>query len=186
VNEHQHSYAGQAPTLVAANAQLDKQALLCEYAARFDAQAVIETGLYNGVGSGMAVPDVAYCAIDYQFDNIARAEQLCPDGLYLWGDSGSELPKFLAGYRFRLPALFWLDAHTISQEERSPTICPVLAELDAIIHWRHATSSVVLVDDLAYFGRVHGWPTLDELYEKAGEGPWQRDEADGVLRLTPS
>jgi hypothetical protein len=82
--------------------------------------------------------------------------------------------------------LFWLDAHTISAEERSPTVCPVLAELDAIIHWRYADTSVVLVDDLAYFGRVHGWPTLDELYEKAAEGPWQRDEADGVLRLTPS
>lgn len=163
----------------------DKSGVLIEYANRFHVKTLVETGLYQGHGSGMSLASrLDYVAIDYQQENIEFGKQVCPTGRFLCGDSAVELARLLEG-ELRLPVLFWLDAHAISDGEGAPTVCPLAAELPAIAAWRHADQSVVLVDDLWAMGSIRGWPTLDELRELAALGPWDVDETGGIMRLTP-
>jgi hypothetical protein len=129
-----------------------------------------------------------YIAIDWQQENLELAISRVPQGEYFCGDSATVLLSLLvrADWRSPRPVLFWLDAHALTEDEGSPSVCPVLGELDAIGAWEYAGESVVLIDDLWGMGSVRGWPSLDELRERADSfGCWERDEAGGIMRLTP-
>ena len=181
----QHGPAGEPlPGVGSGAGGFDKSGLLRSYAATFKCRTLVETGIYQGRGSGDWFPN--YVAVDYQTSNCAAMRRSRPDARVLQGDSALVLRDLLGDeHELETPVLFWLDAHAISEEEDAPTICPVVGELEAIIGWEHAPSSVVLIDDLWGMGSHRGWPTLGELRELADRGPWNRVEQDGYMALTP-
>ena len=184
MNTFQHGFAGERPGIGAGQGGFDKTGLLADYAGRFHVKTIVETGLYQGRGSGMHVPVQRYIAIDWQQANCDLLRELCPDAHTYCGDSAHLIRWLLTASPPASPVLFWLDAHALSEDEGAPQVCPVLGELAAIQAWPGAASSVVLVDDLWGMGSLPGWPTLDELREAAGD-TWARSEDDGIMRLTP-
>lgn len=189
MNVFQHGFQGDRPGIGSGAGGFDKSLLLKEYAARFGVRTLVETGLYQGRGSGMDVQVDRYVAIDWQQSNCELALEIAPQGIYHCGDSAEIIATLLDNPGFSgqaLPFMFWLDAHALDEDEGAPTVCPLLGELDAIVRWQYAQSSVVLIDDLWAMGQLRGWPTLDELRERVeGCWWWDRDEQDGVMRLTP-
>lgn len=207
LNPNQHQPVGEPPSGVGwgGMAAYDKSALLRTYIHAWRCVTLIETGLFNGAGSGMPIKGTnsvkRYIALDYQRENIEAARSAGFEAYE--GDSAYTLDVILnpGEYRYgktlvvgqtqspaaeiEAPCLFWLDAHAVYDWEETPNRCPVMGELRAILNWRHAKQSVVLIDDLWGFGTVAGWPTLDELRELADSGPWNRDEIEGSMRLTP-
>lgn len=175
-NPLQHSPAGEPPPGlgIAGAGAYDKSALLFRYAAEHGCRALVETGLYYGTGSGMPVYLAGrverYIAIDYQQENLDLARSRMGAGRIdlLLGDSGVVLADLLAGQLdvapLESPALFWLDAHAITEEEPAPSLCPVVAELQAVACWGGA--GVVLIDDYRLFGVAPGWPSQPELLEE--------------------
>lgn len=165
-----------------------KVELLQTYRDEYDLKVLVETGLYNGRGSGMEVSGVdVYVAIDWQPDNV-HAARTALEGRHaavILGDSAFALP--IALREIKEPALFWLDAHAIDDDPDSWPDCPLLVELDAITQHRHDNEleHVVLIDDLRQLGQLRGAPTLDELREHAGRRWRIVDEADDVMRLLP-
>lgn len=185
MNAFQHGFAGERPGVGVGQGSYDKTALLAEYAARFHVKTLVETGLYQGRGSGMNIPVQRYIAIDWQQQNCDLLRELCPDAHTYCGDSAALLRWLLTvSPPTGRPVLFWLDAHALDADEGSPTVCPVLGELAAIQAWQHAGSAVVLVDDLWGMGTIRGWPSLDELRD-AADDTWERSEEGGIMRLTP-
>lgn len=189
----QHEPAGALPPGFSRGgaAAYDKSALLAEYAALQGCRTLVETGLYEGQGSGMKLAGrLRYIALDWQEENVRRAREEGHEA-YL-GDSAALLvqllvrPEALLTDPLEPPCLFWLDAHALDASEGSPQVCPLLGELAAVVGWEHAARSVVLIDDLWGMGTLAGWPTLDELRERVdAAGLWERDETGGIMRLVP-
>jgi hypothetical protein len=85
----------------------------------------------------------------------------------LEGDSGEQLPDVLAGVDE--PALFWLDGHFSGfhegvQTARGKTDTPLRSELETIVAWSLAPSSVILIDDARMLG-LPDYPTFAEIRE---------------------
>lgn len=143
-------------------------------------RTMIETGLYAGNGSGMQMGVLldTYIALDIDPEQVASAQARGYTAVA--GDSADTLAGVLATVSG--PALFWLDAHLVSEydEENASSL---MGELDAILAWPHHATSVVLIDDLRMCGR-QGWPTVQEIRDKVGD-IWQREEAADIMRLTP-
>lgn len=164
----------------------EKVALIRDYAGRYPQLRVfVETGLWQGGGSWEGVRDLFYCcyAIDLDESNV---EEAIGKGLQVGyvGDSADWLPELLQ--HLDEPALFWLDAHCMSEYDGEDS-CPLLAELAAIVAWPYAADSVVLIDDARLLGRP-GYPTHDQLYALAERGYYRRwlwISKDDVIRLTP-
>ena len=162
-----------------------KSELVAGYAARYGFSTLIETGLYNGSGTGMrldrlALGIAAYFALDNNVANIIAAERTDPGALCLFGDSGETLPALLAA--LEAPALFWLDAHTNTEIGDPIAGTPLGGELLAIRAWDHGAASVVLIDDARLIDGP-GWPTMRVV--RALASPWTFELADDVIRLTP-
>jgi hypothetical protein len=167
---------------------IDKSALLAAYKGRHPGlEVLIETGLWQGRGSGMAVAHLftRYYAIDIDRRNVELAREAGFVGIHC-GNSADRMPLLLGS--LGCPALFWLDAHYVESIDGDLALerrCPLLAELRAIREWEHGPASVVLIDDVRLLG-TPGWPTLAELGETAGAlHPWRRETRDDVLRLEP-
>lgn len=164
----------------------EKQALLRDHATRYPRRVMVETGLYNGRGSGMSMSDLfgVYHAIDTMAANITRAVQNHPAGIYHYGDSAELLPRVLSD--IHEPAFFWLDAHYWQADEFGPDQvgAPIVAELEAIRAWPWAAASVVLIDDVRLMGVEKGWPTLDQVRAATG-GAWSLVIADDIVRCLP-
>lgn len=75
--------------------------------------------------------------------------------LYL-GDSGKVLAKIIP--KLNQPTLFWLDAH-------SETDNPILEELTVILDWynAHPLSHVLVIDDLRCFGTHKAYPSMQDV-----------------------
>lgn len=132
----------------------------------------------------MGIPNIFYFVVDNDPRNCSAARGNDPSATVVDGDSGSVLPLILAD--LDSSALFWLDAHSWVGPEfgDNPPGSPLLAELDAILAWPHAATSVVLVDDLRLMDPpLLGWPTLASILSRTAI--WECEEADDILRLTP-
>jgi hypothetical protein len=166
--------------------QAGKVALLRSYAAGYS--TFIETGIYNGHGSGHEMTDLfpRIHMLDLDVENCMAARRP-PQILCYPGDSGANLPAVLE--YVREPAMFWLDAHLVAEYDGEAALhenpCPLLAELRAILAWEHAVKSTVLIDDVRLMGVEPGWPTLNEVLGQTAGERWTPAEADDVLRLTP-
>lgn len=159
----------------------EKLELLRSYLQASGLRTMVETGLYNGRGSGMELADLldTYYIIDVSEEQIVAAiKQGYTD---VWtGDSGVLMPGVLAS--LHKPAFFWLDAHLVSTEDE-PNASPLLAELAAIVAWPHATTSTVLIDDVRLMARK-GWPSLEQVLAVC-ESVWSCTVARDVLRCVP-
>jgi len=168
----------------------EKRAVIRHYLERYELRVMVETGLYQGRGSGMEMHDLVdtLYLIDNDPANCTSARTNDTNAIVVDGDSATVLPGLLAG--LRSPALFWLDAHSWVGEEfgDDPLPSPLLTELDGILAWPHAAQSVVLIDDIRQMADQPlvqpGWPSLEDLRAKVGD-VWARDERDDILRLTP-
>jgi hypothetical protein len=150
---------------------------------------LVETGIWQGGGSGMGVVDAGavredhYFVVDWQESNCELVRERYPRARVFCGDSAAVLPGIVAGLeRVGVPALFWLDAHGIEIDVGFPP-CPLYAELRAI----HSSSlpHVVLIDDMHMMGG-HDWPALDELRSFVdASGRWARTEEHDIMYLTP-
>lgn len=167
----------------------EKRQVIRSYLGRHRLRTLVETGLYQGRGSGMEMLDLldTYVVVDNDVENCEAAREVCPAAEVICGDSAKVLPGILTGLSGS--ALFWLDAHSWVGEEfgDDPPGSPLLAELAAITAWEHAAGSVVLIDDLRQMAdqplAQPGWPLLTELRKAAGL--WVQHEQDDILRLTP-
>lgn len=177
----------------------EKVAIIRSYLENYGIRNMVETGLYNGHGSGMECRDLLdwYLVIDFDPDQVAVASERMfsgnPNGKDAWGtaylgDSAVVLDVLLRGNAVPSRSLFWLDAHTWHGDEfgdKPPSEGqPLLRELDSILAWPHAAESVVLIDDLRQMGG-YGWPSLEELRAKVAGGPWAITEADDIMRCVP-
>jgi hypothetical protein len=160
----------------------EKTAVIREYQLRYALPVLIETGLYNGRGSGMAIRDLfdRYYVIDNNPENTRAAQNA--GFRAITGDSAETLDVLLRLDVFG-PAIFWLDAHYIGLDGE-PDECPLLGELDAILAWEHAPQSVVLIDDVRMMTGAIGWPMLAEVVEKASV-VWNCNTQDDILRCVP-
>jgi hypothetical protein len=171
-------------------APAEKTKLLQTYRDRHRLAVLIETGLYYGYGSGQHVQGLrSYVAIDAQQRNVEIARENGYRAVH--GDSGAILPRVLEA--FDEPILFWLDAHSVGDDEGIDVElppCPILAELAAIVEHRDRLdlAHVVLIDDLRQFADPHGFnggpPSLDELRDVCRTDGWRIVEGDDIMRLT--
>lgn len=167
-----------------------KRELLTQYAELLPRpRFMVETGLYQGYGSGMGLLDAGvidrYLAIDCQEENVKLARERGYDAVL--GDSAYELLPALRNLSD--PALVWLDAHGIPDGEPDVDFppCPLLDELDDLRSL--PVTHYVLIDDLHMFGSMHAehdWPSLETVRHEVDRARrWRRDELEGIMILTP-
>lgn len=143
---------------------------------------VVETGIWNGHGSCeqfQGEAEVLCIELDNERAKLGRSRGLD----VRTGDSAELLPQLLLSRN--APALFWLDAHLVS-EAGEPDASPLVAELEAIRSWPHHAGSVILVDDVRMMGR-DGWPSAKQVIDYLTDRcPWWNLEVrDDILRVTP-
>lgn len=160
-----------------------KVQVLRDYLQKTGLRTLVETGLYEGAGSGGGCIDLldSLVIIDISPENCDKAGRNYPSARVIQGDSAEVLPAILPDLG---PALFWLDAHYVVDYDTEDVLdkypVPLIRELSAIVSWQHAPQSVVLVDDVRLFG-AYGWPTLDDVLALADR--WNATVKDDILRL---
>lgn len=169
-----------------------KVAELRQVASQYRRDTLIETGLYNGHGSGMQLLDLfrTYHVIDATAANITLAKANCPTARVWYGDSRHLIEPVIAVVGE--PAFFWLDAHYWDGDEWPDDLeraSPLLAEIAAIRAWPHAARSVILIDDIRQMrgGREEqrGWPSEQEVRAALGDDLWTVEGRDDILRCIP-
>jgi len=102
---------------------------------------------------------------DYQRQAMQKVGQL-PNVSFVLGDSATELGKICG--ELTAPALFWLDAHAGAGYFGAEDICPLIAELKAVL--ARPLPHCVLIDDARAFVApppppfdYRKWPSLDEV-----------------------
>lgn len=153
--------------------QIKQEIVREEYARRFGAKTLVETGTYFG--------DMIN-AMKREFNRIiSRARAHFRSCENVEGDSAAVLPLVatLDG-----PVLFWLDGHFpggITAKGKTKT--PVLDELRAILAQKES-GHVILIDDARDFGRASDYPSPDELraFVVARRPEWGVAVSDDVIR----
>lgn len=171
----------------------DKVAVIRSYLEGWQLRTMVETGIYEGGGSGGGCIDILdrLDMIDIQEANCEKARANYPTAHVWLGDSAAVLDAMLGeerqGWYLDTPALFWLDAHYVVDYDSEDVLdkypVPLVRELEAIRAWPHAASSVVLIDDVRLFG-AYGWPSTQAVRGMAEE-VWVVEERDDILRCTP-
>jgi len=160
-----------------------KQEVLREYFDRYGPfKFVIETGIWNGHGScEQFMGEAEVVGIEVNDESAAAARARGFD--VRTGDSAEWLPALLASRN--APVFFWLDAHLVS-EAHEPNHSPLMAELEAIYNWKHASGSVLMIDDVRLMGR-DGWPSAKQVIDYlADRCPWwDREIRDDIIRAVP-
>jgi len=150
--------AGPTPHLI-------KQAIVKEYAKKFNISILVETGTFMGdMVSAMKQEFVTIISIELS-NNLYRRAMKKFSGIshiqILRGDSAKVLPNILSS--IIEPALFWLDAHySAGFTEKGDSETPIKRELDCIL--KHPISNhVILIDDARCFTGQNDYPSLVEL-----------------------
>ena len=159
-----------------------KQMVLAAHFDEFPRGVAVETGLYNGRGSCYQFLGRArVVCLDVSLEQCEMARQAGCEALA--GDSRVTLPRLLRA--LDEPAFFWLDAHAVVEAEEEND-SPLYQELEAILAWRHAPRSVLLVDDVRMMGRV-GWPSIADVGWLVRERApfWRATVQADILRLLP-
>lgn len=96
-----------------------------------------------------------------RFESEPRIEIICDT-------SESALPAVLRNIE-KGPVTFWLDGHFSRKDTfRGAVPCPVLIELEAIeAHLERLRPVTILIDDMRFFGRERGWPSVADLEQWA-------------------
>jgi hypothetical protein len=167
-----------------------KHQVIFKHARRFEVRVLVETGTYVGL-------TVAACLRSFQrihsvelerslYEEALRKFAPFPHVRLLHGDSAEVLGPVLAA--LDEPALFWLDAHYSGGNTAHGDLpTPVVRELHAILS-HPVRGHVILIDDAREFGRVAGYPTVEDLRElvRACRPDLAISVADDIMRVLPS
>ena len=189
VNTAQHMPSAQVNDCIGTHPSAQyKVELLSRLAQENGCKQLVETGLYSGHGSGMAIQGGFnhYAVIDFQPENCRIARQNNPDALVICDDSAIALPRLLKDYP-RKPTLFWLDAHGVPGDVGFPGF-PLITELEAIAEFMYDgsewTQCVVAIDDLCFMGGMLGSPPLSVLRDFVNrQNCWHVSEANCIMTL---
>jgi len=144
---------------------LIKQAIVKEYAKKFNISILIETGTFMGdMVSAMKQEFDTIISIELSNNLYKRAMKRFSSISHIQivrGDSAKVLPNILTS--ITEPALFWLDAHySAGFTEKGDSETPIKRELDYIL--KHPISNhVILIDDARCFTGQNDYPSLVEL-----------------------
>ncbi len=166
-----------------------KQAVIRQFAQRYDIQYLVETGTCHG--------DMV-AAMQKEFKKIISIElaeqfyrEVCqrfkgvPNVELIHGDSAKELPQIVA--RLDGPAIFWLDGHySGGNTARGDKDTPVNEELRAI-YQPGGPDHIALIDDARCFGTDPAYPSLDQLRElvQSLRPGWNFEVAGDSIRIFP-
>jgi predicted O-methyltransferase YrrM len=86
------------------------------------------------------------------------------------GDAEDEIPRILG--ELGAPALVWLDGHYSGEgTSRGKQFEPAVAILERLGETRVAPGTTIAIDDLRLFGRLHEYPSLEQL-TSAADAAW--------------
>jgi hypothetical protein len=144
---------------------LVKQRAVKEYAAKFSARTLIETGTYHGdmVNATKYIFDKIFSVeLDKTLYEQAKKKFAKFDRISIMqGDSGEVLPHILA--EALPPCLFWLDAHySGGQTAKGDIDTPVMEELRLIFD-QTPGEPAILIDDARLFVGHNDYPTMEQL-----------------------
>lgn len=168
----------------------EKQAVIREFARRFNIQHLVETGTCHGdmVAAmqqefkkiiSIELADKFYQEVCERFKGVANVE-------LIHGDSAKKLPAVVAKLEGR--AIFWLDGHYSGGDTaRGENDTPVNEELRAIFQ-PGQPDHIVLIDDARCFGTEPSYPTLDQLKQTVQtlRPGWKVEVAGDCIRIFPS
>ncbi len=164
-----------------------KVAAVREYADRFGARVLIETGTFRGAmmsAQRKYFRDLYTIEIDPALHAAAvKLFRRSPNVHLILGDSAAALPRVLSGINER--CVFWLDGHySGGVTGRGALDSPIAQELSHI--WKHPVRDhVIIIDDARDFTGRDGYPTIDELravvhHHRPG---WICEVADDLIRI---
>lgn len=174
---------GAAPHLI-------KQQNIADFAKRFNARVMVETGTFRG--------DMCHAMRDHfeqiytiELDDTLYAEacrrfKATPSITPMHGDSGVVIKQVLD--KLDQPALFWLDGHySAGPTARGDLDTPISQEIEHILA-HHVQDHVLLIDDARCFTGENGYPVLEELKQYLlGQRPdWSFVVEHDCIRFTPS
>lgn len=165
-----------------------KRGLIKAYAKRFGCEYFVETGTYFGETVQFVLDTFNKIWSVELAPQLASAAQkrFAPHGhvQIIQGDSGQVLKQIMP--QWDRSTLFWLDGHWNHDEvtARGDTVCPVLAELDAVFSG-HPERDVILIDDARIFSGQGDYPSMTQLrdYVAARLKQHQFYVADDVIRI---
>jgi hypothetical protein len=163
-----------------------KHATIIEYAKRFRAEVLIETGTCFGdtIAATKRYFNHVY-SIELSPVLHEKAKQRFsgdPSVTLLVGDSSSVLQGVLR--EIKAKPLFWLDAHYSGGcTARGVIDTPIVQELNVILS--HCPDSVVLIDDARMFNGRDAYPTLAELRTQVAQRApsWRMEIKHDIIRL---
>lgn len=193
INVRQHMPSAQCNDCIGQHPTAQyKVDLLARLAMENGCRQLVETGLYAGHGSGMAIQGLFdhYTIIDFQEDNCRTAKRNNPDAEVICEDSAIALPLLLETFPHK-PTLFWLDAHGVPGDEGFPGF-PLLTELESVAefmlgngHSVNFIQCVVAIDDLCFMGGMLGSPPLNVLRDFVRrQNCWHIKEDNCIMELT--
>lgn len=150
-----------------------KAGLLRREASAYGGDVLIETGTFFG-DTAAALADqfkeVYSIEVEPRLHRRAMRRFRGQPGVHVvLGDSATALPKILAALPRDRKAMFWLDGHYSGGfTGRGQQDCPVLDEMRAIAA-SGLRGPLVLIDDARCFGKLPGYPPLDEVCALARE-----------------
>lgn len=147
----------------------------------------IETGTYLGDSAALLGQIFSECHT-IELDEILAKNAIHrfsnnPSIKVIQGTTRQVFPKLLN--ETDKPLFIWLDAHysggvTAGEQDK----CPVLAEIDAIQHFRNPSNTVVLIDDARGFLGQNEWPYLSDVIKAFNDVNWVVAAVDDVLIAT--
>lgn len=156
--------------------------LIAYYCELFDISTVVETGTGYGFTT-KALAEYEHIkkifSVEIVTQRFLEATEIVAGNakITLINDDSAKFVKAVADV---LPRCVWfLDAHN-SEPNVKEAESPLLDEVRAIA--KRGGDDVILVDDVRLLGQ-HGWPTLEEVIEAAGDR-FEAEVIDDVLRLT--
>ncbi|MEQ1715633.1 MAG: hypothetical protein ABL907_06565 [Hyphomicrobium sp.] len=142
-----------------------KQDIVKDYAKRYGAKTLVETGTYVGdmVQATKGAFERIY-SIELSHDLAERARRRFASDrnvTILQGDSGALLAELLP--KLAEPALFWLDAHySAGITAKGDLDTPIVQELTHILQ-PTGPRHVILIDDARCFGVDDDYPTIETI-----------------------
>lgn len=149
---------------------LQKQAYIYSLQRKYEFNVFIETGTF--LGEMVSVMRYFFSFI-YSIeldpilsDNAKDQFKNNPQIQIIEGDSSVQLLQLLS--KINESALFWLDGHySGAQTAMGNKQCPVLEELDAIAHFKHKATSLILIDDARLFNGENDYPKISVIKDWA-------------------
>ncbi len=142
-----------------------KQTVIEQYAIRYSAKILVETGTYYGdmvESQRKKFKQIFSIELsDNLWVNAAERFKKYKHIIILQGDSGKVLNQITP--LLKEPAIFWLDGHySDGITAKGDKDCPIIEELDAIFQHTNL-NHIILIDDARCFNGNGDYPTIEKL-----------------------